>query len=195
MLCAAGSSGAQDRTDAVTRAAQARPLPGDRIFVHILRERLLSDTVTVDDRGRAAFPKLGVIDVSSMSVAQLGDSLRTRYAEYLRTPELEIVVLRRVAVHGEVQRPGVYLVEVSTTLPDIIARAGGFTEAAKRSSIRLARDGEVRDLEWGSASLTAAELHSGDQVVVGRRSWLSLNALSVVSSVALIGSIVVAATR
>jgi protein involved in polysaccharide export with SLBB domain len=35
---------------------------------------------------------------------------------------------RRVSVVGEVREPGIYLADLTMTLPDIIARAGGVTE-------------------------------------------------------------------
>ena len=165
--------------------------PGDKIYVHILREPLLSDTVTVDDRGQAAFPKLGLVDVTSLSVRELNDSLRARYAEFLRTPELEIIVLRRVIVNGEVRSPNVYLVNVSSSVADVIARAGGLTDAAKRKTVHLVRDGErVAIQNWDKGAASNLELRSGDQIIVSRRSWFSLNALPAVSTAALLYSII-----
>ena len=185
---------AQGQADALQRAAQAHPMPGDRIFLHILREPLLSDTVTVNERGDAAFPKLGTIRVGALSIAALNDSLRARYAEFLRTPELEIVVLRRVIVNGEVTKPNVYLVPLSSTVSDLIAMAGGFTEAAKRSRIHVVRGGERQQIEkWDGGTAVATELLSGDVLIVGRKNWLALNALSAVSTIVLLASIIIAA--
>lgn len=188
-----GRAAGQADGGAVARAANARPLPGDRIFLHILREPLLSDTVTVSERGEAAFPKLGVLPVTSWSIAQLNDTLRARYTEYLRTPELEVVVLRKVVVNGEVMKPDVYLVDVSATLSDAIARAGGFTPSANRNDIRVIREGTTRRVSgWERGSTADLDLRSGDEIVVGRRAWLVLNVLPAISTVALITSILIA---
>lgn len=193
MILASTHVGAQDPSRAVDRATQSRSLPGDRIYIHILREPLLSDTVTVNERGEAAFPKLGIVNVGSVSIGALNDTLRRRYAEYLRTPELEIVVLRRIIVNGEVSKPNVYLVDVSSTVADVIARAGGFTENANRNKIRLIRNGEARKIEgWDKGGAVASELMSGDEIVVGRRHWLSINALPAVSTLAVVGSLILA---
>jgi len=187
---------AQSGDGTVARASRAKPLPGDRIFVHILREPLMSDTVTVSERGDAAFPKLGVLPVSSWSIVQLSDTLRSRYAEYLRTPELEILVLRRVVVDGEIAKPNVYLVDVSATVSDVIARAGGFTPSANRNSIRLVRGDSTRRIRGGDLGRTMNyELQSGDQVIVGRRNWLTLNALPAVSTLAVMASVLIALRR
>lgn len=186
-----GTLAAQGELAVSDRAALTKARPGDKIYVHILREPLLSDTVTVDERGQAAFPKLGLVDVTTLPVRELNDSLRARYAQFLRTPELEIVVLRRVIVNGEVRSPNVYLVNVSSSVADVIARAGGLTDAAKRKTVHLVRDREriaIRDWDKGAAS--NLELHSGDQIIVSRRSWFSLNALPAVSTAALLYSII-----
>ncbi|TMG78971.1 MAG: hypothetical protein E6H78_20810, partial [Betaproteobacteria bacterium] len=80
--------GAQESVEsAARRGMQGRVRPGDRIALHFLRERELSESLTVNERGEAAFPKLGVIRVDSMTIAQLQDTLRARYAEYMRMPE------------------------------------------------------------------------------------------------------------
>jgi len=191
-----GVYGVQDQGQALARSVAAKPAPGDRIFVHILREPLLSDTVTVDERGDAAFPKLGTLGVGAMTVGQLSDTLKRRYSEYLRTPELEVVVLRRVIVHGEVAKPNVYLVPVSSTVADAIATAGGFTEAAKRNSIHLIRAGKRSAIPtWDQGLAGSTALLSGDELIVGRRNWLSLNILPAVSTIALIASVAIAARR
>src|SRR5688572_11040353 len=74
------------QADAVTRSASARVRPGDRIVMHVLREPDLSDTLTVSERGEAAFPKLGIMQIAQLSILQLQDTLRQRYSAYLRNP-------------------------------------------------------------------------------------------------------------
>src|SRR5262245_6176211 len=100
---------AQAVETAAIRAASSRPQPGDRIFVHIVGEPLLSDTVTVNERGEVALPKLGVLNIGRLSISDVQDTVRTRYARLLREPAVEVVVLRRIAVNGAVKNPDVYL--------------------------------------------------------------------------------------
>lgn len=156
----------------------------------------MSDTVTINDRGEAAFPKLGVIQVSGMSISALQDTLRARYAAYLRMPELETIVLRRVVVAGEVKQPNVFEVDVASTVADLIARAGGFTENSRRDRISLVRGGRSTPVHaWDAGGAGGLELQSGDEIVVGRRSWWAINALSVLSTAAILGSVAVALAK
>jgi protein involved in polysaccharide export with SLBB domain len=198
LMAAAGGAGAQsDEAEAsARRTAAARLRPGDQIALNFLRDRELSGTITVNERGEAAFPKLGMFAVSQMSIAQLQDTLRSRYAEYLRAPEFEISVLRRVAVNGEVKAPNVYLVDHATTLRDVIARAGGLTEYGSRGKVSVIRGEErLSAKNWDTESSSVFTLQSGDQVVVGRKNWFMINALSTVSTAVLVASLIITIHR
>jgi protein involved in polysaccharide export with SLBB domain len=177
--------------DPARRAAVALVRPGDRIELQFRRDRELNSSVTVSERGEAVFPKLGTLDVGRMTIGGLQDTLRTRYAEFLRSPELEVSVLRRVVVLGEVRAPNVFMVDVTTTVRDAIARAGGLLETANRKKVSIVRGDQslpVRD--WDRQQGPSTDLQSGDQIIVGRKSWLVLNALPVIStSVIVIGLI------
>jgi protein involved in polysaccharide export with SLBB domain len=168
--------------DFIRRASVAHPQPGDRVWFHVLREPKLSDTVMVDERGDVMLPKVGIINASAMTIGAFRDTVRTRVAEFLRDSPIELVVLRRVSVNGAVNRPNVYYVDITTTVHDLIARAGGVTDVANANNVVIIRDGQrihVRD--WQQDQSANSDLRSGDQVVVGRKSWLSMNFLSALS--------------
>lgn len=197
MLCATGlllgsnlhaQSGVEETA---RRAASAVLRPGDRIELQFRRDRELSGAVNVNERGEAVFPKLGTLDVTKVTIGNLQDTLRARYATYLREPEMEVTVLRRIVVNGEVRMPNVYMVDVSSGVRDAIARAGGLLETANKSKVSIIRDGvERRVSNWDRYEGPETDLRSGDQVVVGRKNWLTLNALPVIStSVIVIGLI------
>jgi protein involved in polysaccharide export with SLBB domain len=183
---------AQDGMDEPSRrAAVALLRPGDRIDLQFRRDRDLNSSITVNERGEAVFPKLGTLDVGRMTIGSLQDTLRIRYSEFLRAPELEVNVLRRVVVLGEVRAPNVFMVDVSTTVRDAIARAGGLLETANRKKVSIVRgDRTVPVKDWDRQQGPETDLQSGDQIIVGRKSWLVLNALPVIStSVIVIGLI------
>jgi polysaccharide export outer membrane protein len=170
---------------------------GDRLVLHLLGgEQLMADTLTVSSSGIVALPKLGSVQVTDFTIASLPDTLRARYAKFYRNPSLDIVVLRRVVVNGEVKRPDVYFVDANTTLPDAIAIAGGLTEAASRKGVTIRRDGEsIRVENWETSGATVADLRSGDQIIVGRKSWWSMNILPAVSTLAVVASILITLRR
>ena len=187
---------ASGQGSAAQRAAQTHLQAGDRIWVHFQREPTLSDTAIVNERGEAAFPKLGILPVGALTIAALEDTLRTRYAVYLRNPELQVLVLRRVVVNGEVRVPNVYMMDVSSTVADAIARAGGFTDNANRGRINLVRDGKADRVEsWDRGGARALELQSGDEIVVGRRSWWVINALPALSTATIVASLIISVAR
>jgi protein involved in polysaccharide export with SLBB domain len=82
----------------------------------------------------------------------------------------------RIAVLGEVIQPGLIPVDPTFTLADIVASAGGLTPSADRGDIALVRDGQrVLTTSIEELALARAAVLSGDQVFVGRRSWVSEN--------------------
>lgn len=156
----------------------------------------MSDTFTVALNGEVVLPKLGAVRATNFTVIALQDSLRQAYSQFLRNPSLEVTVLRRIGVHGEVHRPGLYLVDLTMTLRDIIAQAGGITPAADPDNISVVRDGQrIRFATGRGAEFVAAELVSGDQVAIGPRSWFERNSLAVVSTGAVVFSILVPIVR
>jgi polysaccharide export outer membrane protein len=182
-----GSSAAQ----AAERAAAVGVAVGDRVRVKAWREPQYSDDqLAVDAAGQIVLPRVGPMTVAGLTIGSLQDSVRARYAAYLRDPVVTITVLRRVGLQGEVRAPGLYYVDPTTTLRDVIAQGGGLTEAANPSQVELVRDGRQLSLAAAEGRRVAlAELRSGDAIVVGRRSWLSRNALAVVSTLGLVVSV------
>src|SRR5215212_7648773 len=79
--------------DFVRRAVTAHPRPGDRVWLHVWREPKLSDTVTVDERGDVALPKIGIVNAATFTIGALRDTVRSRFAEFLRDSPVDLVVL------------------------------------------------------------------------------------------------------
>jgi protein involved in polysaccharide export with SLBB domain len=73
--------------------------------------------------------------------------------------------------------------DVSATLRDVIARAGGINEeVGNKKKVSIIRDGKRISVPgWESDTSATSVLHSGDQVLVGRRTWLEINIIPVAS--------------
>lgn len=187
-----GDSIARGTSEAATRSASAFVRAGDHVVLQFLREPQLNAEIVVNERGEAAFPKLGMVPVTHLSIAALRDTLRVRYSEYLRSPEIQVAILRRIVVNGEVRLPNVYMIDLSSTVRDAIARAGGLTEMGNRKNVFIVRNGErIKVRNWEVEASVAGDLQSGDQLVVGRKNWLSVNFLPVVSTAVLVTSFVI----
>lgn len=170
--------------------------PGDQIAVRIWMEPELSGTFLVSTSGEVILPRLGVVKVSDRSVVALQDSLRRAYSVYLKNASPEITVLRRIGVHGEVNKPGLYMVDLTMTLREVVAQAGGVTGAGDPNNITIVRSGKrIHFGQAQGAELLTAELVSGDQVAIGERSWFERNSLALVSTGAVVISLLVPIIR
>jgi polysaccharide biosynthesis/export protein len=157
--------------------------PGDAVRVRVWREGDLSGEFQVDQRGVVTLPLLGEREVTGMHPDSLRDRLVVEYREYLQNPSVEVTLLRRISVLGEVRSPGLYPVDGTMTLADAIARAGGVGPQGNDDDIRLIRDGiEIRTDLDEEILVGSADLRSGDQVVVGQKSWFARNSAAVFGS-------------
>jgi polysaccharide export outer membrane protein len=115
--------------------------PGDAVRVQVWRESDLSGTFEVDDRGIVVLPLLGERAVTGLSPDDLRDTLLEDYAEYLQNPSVQVTLLRRINILGEVRSPGLYPVDATISLADALAMAGGITPNGSPDDIRLIRGG------------------------------------------------------
>ena len=150
--------------------------PGDMIRVWVWREKDYSGDFPVDGRGTVTLPVLGEISVSGHTAEQLTDTLREAYRKYLNNPSIDVTVLRRVVVQGEVVKPGLYPADATISIGELIALAGGVTPNGNRSRIELFRNGQVLVSGLGpGAVLQRSPIQSGDVIVVPQKSWFSRN--------------------
>ena len=109
LLLIAGSAGTlrAQGSPPSARAAEAHVQAGDRVGVKVYLEPSLSDEVLVNSNGDIILARIGTVHAASIPVGALQDSLRARYATFLRNPDVSVTVLRRVVVNGDVGRPNV----------------------------------------------------------------------------------------
>ena len=187
---AVSQSAAQDADS--TRLSFSSLGPGDFILVKIWREPDLSDTVQVENDGLAVFPKLGSIRVTGIRPDSLERLLVREYSRYLQNPSIRVTVLRRITIYGAVMRPGTYPVDLTMTITDALALAGGATSEGKSDKVELRRGSVSRtiDLSGQTERVGDLSLRSGDQLVVPQRSWISRNPGLIVATIGTLSSIV-----
>lgn len=199
-LGSACSRGAANRSASTVapRAVPADPTvrPGDRLSTKVYGEPTWSvEETTIDERGAITLPRIGTLRVAGLGATALRDTVRARYAKFLRDPDADVLVQRRVGVTGEVARPALYWVDVTTTTRELISLAGGVTEAGNLDDIAVVREGVRTPLPREALVTTPLDLSSGDQIVVGRRSWLARNSLAAASTFAVTVSVLITAFR
>jgi polysaccharide export outer membrane protein len=174
---AGGEVGAPGAVAALRAPVSALVQPGDVVRMAIWREPDLSGDFRVDETGVVVLPKLGAQQIGQES----GEAFRTRivaeYRRFLRNPSIDVVFLRRIPISGAVRNPGLYNVDLTVSVSDALALAGGVTEQGNPDRVYVVREriGSRVVAERGAAIATLA-LGSGDRLHVAQRSWLSRNA-------------------
>jgi polysaccharide export outer membrane protein len=119
-------------------------------------------------------PEDGPVKAEGKAVGELQKILQERYNKYFRN--LTVTVLtesRYFFVDGEVRIPSRLPYSGAITVTKALAAAGGFTDFAKRSKVRLIRaNGEKHTIDYDKALRKAVldlPVHPGDQIVVPRR--------------------------
>ena len=146
---------------------------GERILLKVDGEPTLTDTFAVLPGPSLTLPGIGDVPLKGVTRANLTSYLQTYLGKYLRAPKVETTCLMRVAVLGEVTKPGYYAVARETTLADVMMLAGGPTHEAKMTDARVQR-GEQELIQGGAfaqdvakgVTIAAAGLETGDQIFV-----------------------------
>lgn len=148
---------------------------GDVLRIWVWPDTALGGRFPVEESGLVYLPVIGEVHAAGMTIDALRAQLRQGYLQAIRTPIVSVTPLFRVSVLGAVERPGLYEIDPTLSLFDVISLAGGLRREAKANELRVIRDGgrvfEVnakQALESGEA-LLALSLRSGDRIVVPER--------------------------
>ena len=117
--------------------------PEDMLDIAVWNNTAISRTVPVRPDGKISLPLLNDVQAAGLTPMQLRDALMKKLAEYVPTPEVSVIVKEvhsfKVAVIGEIKTPRRYELKSRTTVLDVLAQAGPFTEFASRTRIFVLR--------------------------------------------------------
>lgn len=149
---------------------------GDLIRLRIWREPDFSGDFPVEETGVVVLPRLGALDVSSVSPDSLKVRLIREYQAFLSHSSVDVVFLRRVRILGAVQKPGLYHVDPMMTVGDALALAGGALPDGRPDEVEVIREGgRLPGTISGRMLISHSPVQSGDQLYVPQRSWASRN--------------------
>ena len=150
--------------------------PGDILVITVWGRDEYSGEFKVDETGRIPYPVLGEIDTRQKTMAQIREEIRAGMQRIFNDPFVTVNPQFSIAVLGEVRSPGLFPVDPTLTVLDIVAMAGGPSANGNINKIRLLRGGQTLDLRFerdrvGALTLQEVGLRSGDQIMVARRGF------------------------
>ena len=156
---AATLPGQVDRTDYILG-------PGDQIQVFVWRNADLSATVPVRPDGRISTPLVEDMVAVGKTPSQLARDIEKVLAEYVRTPQVNVIVTQpastfsQVKVVGQVLHPQVMPYRNGLTVLDAILASGGLGQFAAGNRAKLVRtvDGKQTEIKLKISNL----LNDGD---------------------------------
>ena len=138
---------------------------GDHLEIIVYPEEDLNRTLEVSKTGEISFPLLGKVSVAGLKVHDVEQKVQSLLeADYLVSPVVTVRVAqyhsRIVVVLGEVKRPGTYdfASEERLTLMGAVAMAGGFTDLAAVSKVKVVR---VREGKEQTLLVNASDILNG----------------------------------
>lgn len=160
--------------------------PGDQLQVFVWRNPELSTTVPVRPDGKISTPLVNDMVAVGKSPAQLSKDIEVVLGEYIRSPQVSVIVLQarsafsEVRVVGEVQRPQAVPYRSGMTVLDVVLAVGGLNPYAAGNRAKLIRkdngaNTEIRvkleDLLNDGEMSQNVPVKPGDVLVVPQSRW------------------------
>ena len=145
--------------------------PGDVLKIVVWRRPEFSGEIQVGPNGLLLHPLYQEVAVVNVPPAVVHERIAAFLSKYETNPQFFIEPMFRVLVGGEVRAAGLISLPQTTTIPQAIAVAGGPALDADMSDVKLLRGHRVTvfDLTNLGLVLDTLHVHSGDQIVVGKK--------------------------
>lgn len=129
--------------------------PGDTLEVFVWRQPELSVTVPVRPDGKISTPLVEDLVAVGKTPSQLAADIESILSEYIRAPEVNVIVQgfvgtfgEQIRVIGQAAEPRSIPYRERMTVMDVVIEVGGLTEfaAANRSRVIRSVEGERREI-------------------------------------------------
>jgi polysaccharide export outer membrane protein len=116
---------------------------GDILGIDVWKEPDLSKQVSVRLDGKISMPLLEDQQAAGLTTKELQDHITEAYKAFVEAPQVSVTVLqslsRKVYFVGKINRPGEIPLQKNMTVLQAISIAGGLSEWADTSDVRLIR--------------------------------------------------------
>ncbi|MFN2397620.1 MAG: polysaccharide biosynthesis/export family protein [Gemmatimonadaceae bacterium] len=155
---------------------------GDRLAIliqAIADTATIVDTVTVRAGRLITVRSLPEISLNGILRAEAEPHVKKSVSQYLKDPTVQVTPLLRVAILGEVGRPGFYSFPADVLVSDAIMAAGGPTSNADLGKTEIKRESrnkvgkkEVSQAIVQGRTMDELNVRAGDEIIVGtKRTW------------------------
>jgi protein involved in polysaccharide export with SLBB domain len=131
--------------------------PDDVIDVKFRFTPELDYQQTIRPDGKISLLMVDEVTVAGLTPEGLDKHLTQLYSTKLKSPEITVFVVSLtkpvIYVTGQVERPDAYNLESGTTVIKAIAMAGGFTEIASQSKVKIIRKVDGKEQVFEKVSL------------------------------------------
>lgn len=149
---------------------------GDRIILTVLTDLPKTDTLVVRPGRIVDLPGKSIVQLTGVLRSELKAVLSETVLKYVKAVEIQVTPLTRIAVLGEVMKPGFFALRSDIPITDAIMAAGGPTPSADlhRSYVRRANrvfhsSQETGQALTGGLTLDQFGFSPGDELVVVRQ--------------------------
>ena len=153
--------------------------PGDSLNIVVWRDAELSATIPVRPDGKISTPLIDDMQAAGKTPSQLSSDMEAVLGEYLRTPEVSVIVTgqgaaNQIQVIGEANAPQSMSYRDGLKLLDVLVAVGGLTDFAagnRANLVRQTQNGQaecrvrLKDLVSGDMSHNIA-VYPGDVLVI-----------------------------
>lgn len=125
---------------------------GDRIGINVLGIAEYSGEYQISADGTVDLPVVGQLLVRGLTVQQTTEAVALKYRQYVKRPIVTLNLLEarpiRIAIAGEVNRPGSYTIPRTDdnnyqigvpTVTEVVQLAGGITQSANIRAVQITR--------------------------------------------------------
>lgn len=136
--------------------------PGDLVEIKVFMEDNMDRTLRIGGQGAITFPLVGNVKIAGHSVSSAEEKLSASLKKYLLNPQVSIFIKeygnKTIYVLGQVTKPSALQLppERSLTVLEAITSAGGFTDIAASSKVRVLRqvDGKHENIDIDVSQIT-----------------------------------------
>lgn len=151
MAMIGGCASSPTLTAGTTKSLKATPHyiigPGDTLSIYVRNNPKLSVTIPVRPDGRISMPLVQDVRAAGRTPSQLADVLTADLSQYVRSPNVTVMVTSfvgayrdEVRVVGQAVKPEAVAYRDGMTLLDVMIRVGGLTKFAAGNRTEIVRN-------------------------------------------------------